>query len=195
MKQSTKRFVSIIISLIFVVGAIVVYFDFVEPAYEGAQNVKAEVLSNDNFLGGQRVAIKKVQDIISSYEGRLEVQQAVSMALPTTEDASNAVIQLDGLVQSNGLALQSAVVSSAGVGAARSAATSSALSRPLGTLSFRLSLAGAYENFKSFLSELESNIRIFDVTSLIIQAPQAAAKGSVQIYNYDLIISSYYQVQ
>ena len=64
------------------------------------------------------------------------------------------------------------------------------LTRPLGKLGLQVSFGGSYDNLKSFLEKLESNVRIFDITSVSI-AP--SGKLNQDLYKVDLKVVTYYQ--
>ncbi len=211
MKQTTKRFASIVIGLVFLTAAFVIYFEFVQPAYDDAQSAKSAYVSEQQFLNAEQSTVKKVQDLISSYENQARIQDAVSSALPINEDVVGAIAQLYGLASQSSLALQSLTVSATGIqnasakkpaaaaGAAPAAASFQAsLQKPIGTVSIQLKLEGQYENLKQFISLLGTNIRVFDLKSLGIQ-PHAVAQGIgqakivQQAYNFDVGVTAYYQ--
>lgn len=200
MKQTTKRFLSLILGLVFLVGALVVFFEFVQPAYEDAQAIKSQQFSLRNFLDNEGATIKQVKDLISAYQGQGEVQQAVSLALPTTEDLAGAIAQLYGLAQNNGLIFESVSVSvslaapSARIEEGGTGGATFALQKSIGSINFQLKLVGPYAALKAFVSRLETNLRIFDLKSLVIQpASQTAKSAQVDLYNYDVGVASYYQ--
>lgn len=204
MKQITKRFVSMIVSLILLVGALILYFDFIAPAYRDSQEVKAEELSRQAFIDTQRAAVKQVQNLISAYQGQGELREAVSLALPLHEDFAGILAELDGVARASNLAPQafSAAAGSAQPlgrvststrsleGGKQEVSPGARLRRPINTLTFTVKFAGTYEDLKSFLEKLETNIRIFDVRSLNIQA---AAKATQDLLTYDITIATYYQ--
>ena len=59
-------------------------------------------------------------------------------------------------------------------------------SLPYKTLKIHMEVVGSYEAFKDFLREVESSIRITDVTSIIL-APQE------RMFNFTLSLQAYYQ--
>lgn len=182
-----------IAGLLFLVSSLVVYFQFIQPAYEDAQNIKAQQLSQQNFLDSEKAVVKQVQDLISSYEGQVQIQQAVSAALPLSPDAAGALAQLYGLAQDNSLVVQSVSVGFSG--GSGGGVSQFSLQKPVGTINFQLNVVGTYESFKTFLSMLETNIRIFDLKSLNIQPTSATGgKSAPDLYNYGLTVSAYYQV-
>lgn len=193
-----------IVSLVLLVGALILYFDFIAPAYRDSQEVKAEELSRQAFIDTQRAAVKQVQNLISAYQGQGELQEAVSLALPLHEDFAGILAELDGVARASNLSPQAFSAAAGSVqplarvststrsleGGKQEASPGARLRRPISTLTFTVKFAGTYEDFKSFLEKLETNIRIFDVRSLNVQA---AAKATQDLLTYDIAIITYYQ--
>lgn len=200
MKQTTKRFISMIVSLFLIIGAIILYFDFIQPAYDDAQKIKSEDLGERLFLDGEKSAIEQVQRLISTYQGQGGAQQAVSLSLPATEDLAGALAQLNGLADESGLSAQSFSVSvlslqkpveSGGLGQKNLGAE---LNKPLGAINFQIKASGSYQALKNFISMIETNMRIFDVKSFNIQPIFGTQGKAVQdLYAYDLAVATYYQ--
>lgn len=189
-----------ILGLLLLAAALLVYFEFILPAYDSMQSVKAERLGLESFLGGQKPVINRIKELISAYQGQDRLQQAVSLALPTEQDSAGALAQLYGLAQSSGLNFLSATISVTAVediartrGLATLAGTS--VQKPVGTVTIQMRLGGAYEGLKSFLGRLETNIRIFDIKSLTVQPVSAAQKSAEYSFTYDLEVATYYQSQ
>lgn len=213
MKQTSKRFYSMIAGLVFLAAALIVYFEFIQPAYDEAQSAKSSYAAEQTFISAQQTTIKQVEDLISSYEGQSRVQDAVSSALPTEEDVAGAVAQLYGLATQSALSLQSlsvvvnvAPISQQAQLALPSAAAAGPLSfqsleKPVGTIAIQMKLSGQYENLKQFVSLLGTNIRIFDVKTLSVEpviSPQGTGPGKVPAqttYNFSLSVTTYYQGQ
>lgn len=189
-----------ILGLVFLVAALVVYFDFIEPVYGETEQIKAQQLGLENFLGKEKEAISKIQNLINAYQGQGEVRQAVSLAFPGDEDAVGALAQLYGLAQSSGLNLQFVSVSAAGrvqkSASEEGIGAGTSFIKPTGTSVFQIKLFGSYEDLKVFLSRLETNMRIFDLKSLVVE-PNLTSTGKLSqtSYNYDLSVATYYQSQ
>ncbi len=188
----------------FVIASFVIYFEFIQSAYGDAQGVKAQLLSEQSFLNSEKETIGKVRQLIASYQSQGQVQQAVSAALPTTQDLAGALAQLTGLAQQSALAPQSYSVVVEGLqnlaqtASANGALAPVSLEKPLGTATFQVKLTGGYENLKNFISLLETNIRIFDLRSLSVQpgtvtGPQG--KPLPDMYSFDMSIKTYFQIQ
>ncbi|MDO8536844.1 MAG: hypothetical protein Q7R94_01200 [bacterium] len=207
MRQTTKRFTSMIIGLIFLVVALVVYFEFIQPAYEDAQAIKAKIFSQQEFLDSKKETINQVQKLISSYQGQAQIEAAISAALPIGEDLAGAIAHLTGISENSSLVLQSISASVAAPPASNKpkggeqANFQASLQKPIGSVNFHLKLTGSYENLKTFISFLETNIRIFDLKSLGVQAAsqsqpaQGKALAQQDFFNYEIGVTAYYQTK
>lgn len=184
-----------IASLLFIAGAFLMLFNFIQPAYEGVQKLKSEVRAREGFVANQQDAVKKVQGLISKYNNQTELWEVFSLTLPFEKDVAGALTQLAGLVQNTTLGASGFAVSgdsaSSGMGNAKSTQGGTVdLSRPLGNMQFQFSFTGSYDNLKNFLEKLEHNIRVFDVSSLSIFP---AGKPNQDFYRVDVRAATYYQ--
>ena len=187
-----------LLSLVLIMAALMMYFQFIGPAYDDSQKVKSEQLGHSVLLRGEQAAIKKVQDLISAYQTQSEVQGALSLALPTEEDVAGALAQVHGIAKNTGLQLQSASVSGQGqqVDPLRATATGMqrfSLQRPIGATSIVLQLSGPYEGFKEFLGLLENSLRIFDVDNIIVNPGSDSGGRPSGLYSFNLSVRTYYQ--
>ena len=205
MKQTTKRFLSMILGVVFFVGSIVIYFQLIQPAYGETLKLKSTKASLQSFLDKEKQAIDTVKQLISDYNTKNEkIQQTVSLVLPTDPDVSGAVTQLYGLSQNNNLQFKDVKISVPGLSSASSQAKgldpsnlALALQRPIGTLSLSTVLVGSYDDFKEFLSQLQSNIRIFDIKTLLMSPVINIGKDkipqAIEKYTFSFSVSTYYQ--
>lgn len=195
MKPASQRLISFAIAIVLIIAALVVFFDLVQPAYQSAQELKAEKISKQNFLDNQKATLSQVQDTIAAYQGSGNPQALASLALPAGKDESEIVHQIGVLASQYQLPIQSMTVSTPGAKSTQARSknelsSSSSLVKPVGVLNIQIRLAGSYANFKSFLESLESNIRIMDIGGVAVTP---VGKPNQDYYTYDLAVSSYYQ--
>ncbi len=185
-------------SLLLIGGALITFLNFIRPVYAEVQKLKGEVLVRERFVANEQEAVKKVQQLISAYNNKIEFRNLISLTLPLTVDVSGALTQLAGLVQNDTLGAQSFSMNEEGGssfgegGGVEPQAQGGALhlTRPLGKLALQVSFTGSYDNIKSLLEKIESNIRVFDVASFSI-AP--TGKPNQDLYKVDLKVATYYQ--
>lgn len=180
-------------SLVLVVLAIIVYFDFTQPIYQESQDIRAKMHSRQVFVDSQTSAINQVQTLIKSYQGQGQLQQLVSLALPIDPSPEAALLQLDAIAQLNRLGTDAYTVVTSGAqrSSVKTTASSTAQVGPLGTLRLQTKLTGTYSDLKNFLHNIETNIRIFDVQSISITP---ASKTAQDIFSFDVAIVAYYQI-
>jgi hypothetical protein len=204
MKQETKRLSSIIIAALIVGAALMVYFEFIIPAYTSLQLVKGQEESETTLYANEQQVVSKVKSLLTTYQNDASSSQSVAMALPVGPDVSGALAQIYGIATNANVTIQGAQISTQAVQAAAAPATTVATAaaagsiiKPTGAVSFQVTGFSSYESFKSFLQGLETNIRIFDVTAISLQpAGIVATKTQVanpDIFNYTITVVTYYQ--
>jgi Tfp pilus assembly protein PilO len=204
MKQSSKRLVSVLFAFIFVVAAFVCFFDLVQPAYTAMEALRSKQLGEANYIASETALVKQAQTAIATYESESQSVSNVELAMPSGEDIAGALTEIEGIAANNGITIGGIAVTPPAVqlpaGARATGAPPSALMKPLGNFSFKLSAAGSYESFKNFLSEVETNIRIFDVQNVSLEPSNAVSNGGKaagprDMFNYTLTLVTYYQTQ
>jgi Tfp pilus assembly protein PilO len=208
MKPETKRLSSIVIAALIVAGALVIYFEFIVPAYTNLQSLKGQQQSETTLYANENQIVSQGKSLLATYQGAASSSQAVAMALPVGQDVSGALAQLYGIaanagvtVQTTGISIQAVQVTKAPAATTGSqianAAAAGSVIKPTGTVSLRVSGSGSYEAFKTFLQGIESNIRIFDVTNLSLTPGGTAATktqaGNQDMFNYGITVVTYYQ--
>lgn len=204
MKQETKRLSSIIIAALILAGALVVYFEFIIPAYANLQLVKGQEESEATLYSNEQQIVSKVKSLLVTYQSEASSSQSVAMALPVGPDVAGALAQVYGIATNANVSVQGTQISTQAVQAVTTAATTvstaaaaGSIVKPTGTVSFQITGTASYESFKSLLQGLETNIRIFDVTAISLQ-PAAVAGTKTQaanpdMFNYTITVVTYYQ--
>jgi len=193
-----------IFALALLVGSLVVFFDMIQPAYSDLQTKKGTELSNQNFLVTEQQTVDQAKGLLTQFQTEGQAQDNLALAMPSGPNVAGALAQLYGIAQNNGITVQSVNVSPTTIQvqsqAAKAAAGTANIVKPLGTISFQISATGSYGSLKIFLSQIETNIRIFDLTTLNIQpianAP-VTAKGvpiSSDLFTYGITVVTYYQL-
>jgi Tfp pilus assembly protein PilO len=206
MKQSAKRLTSVFFAFIFLLAAIVLFFDLVQPEYASEKSLQGKVIGEQSYLTSQTAFVKQVQTTLNNYQNSASSSASVALALPSGEDVAGALAQIQGIAANTGIAITNISASqpqlqvpTAPQGGSSASSTSSV--KPIGSFTFTISATGSYEGFKNFIQELESNIRIFDVQTLSLQAvnpPSASGAktaASRDMFNYSLTVATYYQPQ
>ncbi len=186
MKPSTYRLISILGSIGLLIGAVVVYSNFILPAYSDIQILKDKQLADENLLSDQKDAINAVNKLLGQYQSLSDIQNSIAMVLPSREEAPSVVQQIQGIAGINnmtitGLSLQYPPIK---------AVPKDSLVKPVNVVRVTVKFTGDYKNLKAYLNGLETNIRLMDVNSLSIDGGGTTGKTAL---NYSLILDVYYQ--
>jgi hypothetical protein len=204
MKQETKRLSSIIIAALILAAALMVYFEFIIPAYTNLQLVKGQEESEATLYSNEQQVVSKVKSLLVTYQSDASSSQSVALALPVGPDVSGALAQIYGIATNANVTVEGTQISTQAVQAVAAPATTvttaaaaGSIVKPTGTVSFQVTGSTSYESFKSFLQELETNIRVFDVTAISLQPASIAATktqaANADMFNYTITVVTYYQ--
>lgn len=187
---------SLLVSLAFLIATFIFYFDVIVPAYGDMQTLRGRAASEQGLLSQEASTTKQVQELVASYSNESQTAGSVALTLPSGEDISGALTQIYGIAATNNIGIPTMSISLSPVVASSTAVVNASVPsivKPLGSISFVITANGSYEDFKNFLAEIETNIRIFDVKNVSIQAPLQNSTSSQDNFNYNVTIVAYYQ--
>lgn len=168
------------------IGAVVVYSNFVVPIYSDIQILKDKRLANENLLSDQKDAINAVNKLLGQYQSLTDIQNSIAMVLPSREDVPSVVQQIQGIAGLNSMAITGLSLQYPPI----KAVPKDSLVKPVSIVRITVKFTGDYRNLKAYLEGLETNIRLMDVNSLSIDGGGIAGKT---VLNYSLILDAYYQ--
>jgi septal ring-binding cell division protein DamX len=198
MKQSTKRLTSSIVALALLLASFVILLSFIQPAYKNLSELRGEIASREDFANSQAQIVDQVQKLIEEYQNGSDNEAALSLAFPRGAHASEVVGQLNGILAVNNLTAQSFQVAveepppkqATPANPVPSANTGELTVTPLRKITTDIKLVGTYENLKNFIQNVQTNIRIMDMTKLEI-AP--ALRADQDLYTVTAKIVAYFQ--
>lgn len=173
-----------------VFAGLVIYFNYTTQEYTNADVIRSDVFANQQLLTSQQDAVAQVKKLIADYSGTTQLRDLVSLALPLELDQSGVFNQVQRMAVLNKLTLQSFTVAAPVVQNLGTAASSTAIIRPIGNMTSQFRVIGTYEDFKNFLGNLETNIRVFDVKNISVDP---LAKPNMDFYGFDVTDVAYYQ--
>lgn len=188
MKTTTKRSLSLLGSILFLIAALVIYANFIRSAYIEALALRGTLNAKTNLLTNQKTIIAQVQGLIAQYQGTSKLQDTISLALPNGEEVAPIFQQINAIAKGNGLSIQTFNLN---LLALKPAPVKLSFVRNLGTIQVTLKLFGPYQNIKNFLKGLETNVRVMDLVDLRIE--NAGSGKNESLHNYTVVFDTYYQ--
>lgn len=194
MKQSTRRLISTILALTFVFTAFLIFLNFIKPVYDEIRGLRVEILNKEKEIKSKKIIINQIQSLIKEYQNQTQLQESLLLSLPKNLNVAEALIQISGLSDLNNINLLSFSISNPIINVSNDEDSFKFL-KPVGRFEINLRGVGTYSNIQKFLSQLESNIRLFSIKNINISSVKTQDKKESNDLFFDIIVVSYYQVE
>ncbi len=173
--------------LVVVAIAIIVsgFLVFIQPSLRAVRVQGQSSLETSQRYVGQLQdyldEITRVKDGLVSFNQSQRTRLAA--IVPRQQDIAGLFVQMQALAQRHGMVLPSVNISAT---SAATAADGTPSSSGLGELSLSFSVSGQdYDRFKRFVSDLQQNLRLFDITVINFSSAQEGP--------YSLTLKTYYR--
>jgi len=163
--------------LLLIAASVGVFIIFINPQFSTIATLRTSLATYHKELTTAQTLQASREELIATYNSIQKVDlDNLKILLPDSVDNIRLIIQLDSLAQKNGLSTVRNVTYDADKSATAqpSSSTTSRVvveddttdSLPYGAFKISFETTGQYKNFLSFLSDIEANLRLVDVTSV-----------------------------
>lgn len=174
-----------IITLLFLLVAISVFWFWTRPLLAEIDVLKAEKDSFDQALARSRELQELRDDILSKFNSVSQGDlNRLSKMLPAEPESTKLLVQFSDMAQVSG----GVILNFLDVQEPQSSVAPTS-KEPVGyqTVSIRANLSGKYEDFLSFLAELQKSLRLIDVDQVDFFA------GDTNFYEFNINAQAYYK--
>lgn len=185
-------------AIILIIASIGVFYYIVSPTYAEIQTLRVKKAGYDEALNHSQEA-QGLRDTLETKFNNIPVSnlQRLEAFLPNSIDNIRLIIEIDKVAGRYNMSLSNAKVSLVKGSSAEPAAEGiyqSAVDYGTGKLDF--SVKGTYENYLAFLRDLESSLRLINVTSISLSAGDVQKSiAEVDIYSYQTSLDTYWLKQ
>lgn len=173
---------------------------FVIPSYEKVTALKQEVAQKNSSLDQSKVLEAEREKLSKKYnEISEENRRRLEKLLPDNVDNIRLIIEINDVVASAyGMSLKDIRYDSSKKegtpGQVQTTSTAIAPdNNPYGTWNLEFTTEGSYDNFLNFLSALERNLRMVDVSSISFSSEVEKNKNNPgDVYKYSFKIKTYW---
>ncbi len=193
MKETAKRNISLILVIVFFGAAMIVFFTLSWPNLTKVFDLNFILNESKKEYEIQSQSLQLAKSIIEQYRNLNNVNQAISLTMPKTDEIYNIIVQLNKIAESSGMSIEG--VSLKEVINNELETSNQNLIKPYQTISINISLKGSYESFKTWLESVETNIRLMDVKSVSLGgASLSPDKQTNNFFNFNVNLDIYYQL-
>ncbi len=186
-----------ILPLILIASSIAVFFGYVDPNYKGSSTqssadystagvvfLKEELAKYDDILNSSTKIIAQRDVLVAKKNTISEVDKAkLERLLPSNIDNIRLIIEISKIAEGRNLVAKSISV---GDMTKTTSDTIGQTNTPYGTLSLKFTVNSSYNNFLNLLQDLESNLRLLDITDISFNATESG------FYDFNVSLNTYW---
>jgi Tfp pilus assembly protein PilO len=199
--------------IILVVIAVSGFFVFIQPTYKEITDLNTQIVSYNQALDNSRSFAEERDKLVNKNNSiSLEDKSRLQKFLPDNVDNIRLILEIGNIASPYGMVLEdvkydtltqsSTTSSTSGTPATPSTSAKTTQSnQDYGTWNLEFSTQGTYNNFLNFVKDLESNLRIVDISSIQFSSNTGTGPTGVgvgvtpnnsNIYKYSFKIKTYW---
>ena len=187
-----------LISTLLLLTSAAIFFGYINPTYRGVTG-KTDYKERSVFELKEEwkkydAAITKTREIETKRTGLLERYNAIALEdrerleklLPDHIDSVRLIIDINNIASQYGMTLKNITLSESGNNGGSAGENSIGPSENQSEgVGLKFGILGSYENFRTFLADLEQSLRLVDVKTITFTASESAN------YDYTVTIQTY----
>jgi Tfp pilus assembly protein PilO len=179
--------------LIIIGSSIAVFVTLINPRYKEIQNMRLDVANYESRLvTAQKLKLSR-EELIAKYNSISKSDlDNLKILLPESVDNIRLIIQLDSLATKNGLSSLRNVQYDSTKADQSKADTSTGPQKSYGEFTLAFDTSGQYKNFLSFISDLEQNLRLVDVSVVTFGQSTGTDRGLADSLKYTVTLKTYW---
>jgi Tfp pilus assembly protein PilO len=173
------------VPLILLIASVGLFFGFIDPTYESIKTLQDEEAKYDEALTKSKELQALRDQLLAKYNSFTESDlERLEKLLPDNVDNVRLILDLDSIASAYGIKIKNMQVQREG--ATTQAGTVGPSQKPYESVVLSFRFSASYDNLSRFLNDLESSLRIVDVTKLTFTQP------SGDLYDFSVSIRTYW---
>jgi hypothetical protein len=188
--------------------SIAIFFVFTSPIYNGITELRAQSASYNEALGNSK-ALENERDKLTAKYNAIDPNNLLKLQklLPDNIDNIRLILEIEQIAAPYGMVLkdvrynattQQTTGTTSVAGAIQGGGGTVTTNKDYGVWDLEFSTVGTYSNFLNFTRDIESNLRIVDISSIQFSSDSVTKVGlsqsssSADAYKYDFKIKTYW---
>lgn len=179
--------------LLLLAASIALFVLDVVPRYHRLETARAENASIQSNLDTAKKLADSRESLITTYRSiSKDDLDNLKVLLPDSVNNIRLIIQIDALAKKNGLSVLRSIDYQT---TQDKKDTVDSMRTPYGEFVISFQTSGQYKNFLTFLSDLEQNLRLVDVTAVAFDVPDVNATAAAVGPAYKVTLKTYWLKQ
>lgn len=192
------RFILPIILIGIAVGG---FFMFTEPIYQDISLLRADAQAYDEALGNSKALENERDKLTSKYNSiNTDDLDKIQKLLPDNIDNIRLILEIGKIAAPYGMVLKDVKYNAADSSTASpgvpppviQSGSNAPVLQDFRVLNMEFSVTGSYSNFINFTKDLESNLRIIDISSVTFTTDSDPKTNTAGAYKYGFKIKTYW---
>ena len=186
--------------------AITFFFTVTNPMYNDISAIKVQVASYDDALNTSKT-LENERDALTAKYNAIDPNDLTKLQtlLPDNVNNIRLILEIEQIAAPYGMNLTNiqydtgddSTTGTTNATTVQGGGASAPSNQNYGTFDLAFSTSGTYDNFKNFTKDMESNLRIVDISSVAFSSDNAPSgvvvkPGSPEVYTYNFKIKTYW---
>jgi len=195
-----------IMPIILIGIAITFFFTVTNPMYNDISAIKVQVASYDDALNTSKT-LENERDALTAKYNAIDPNDLTKLQtlLPDNVNNIRLILEIEQIAAPYGMNLTNiqydtgddSTTGTTNATTVQGGGASAPSNQNYGTFDLAFSTSGTYDNFKNFTKDMESNLRIVDISSVAFSSDSAPSgvvvkPGSPEVYTYNFKIKTYW---
>jgi len=181
-----------LVSIILILGAIGIFFGYVNPTYSGPVKALQDEVDNLNTALETAVKFREEQARLVAERERIPESdlERVKKLLPDNVDNVQLILDVDGIALESGVRISDIGIEENSGGNDGATATGQGVliqeEKAYDSLTLSFTAAATYDQFKTFLRNIEQSLRTLDIVEI------SFSESETGVYNFDMRVRVYW---
>ncbi|MGC8651128.1 MAG: type 4a pilus biogenesis protein PilO [Minisyncoccia bacterium] len=191
MTETTKQNMSILAITILIAASVYIFINFIKPEIQTRKELVAQILEEQDKIKILNDYQNKFNILTQNYQNLGNKIDMINQAIPTDSQTAQVLATLDAISKKTNLSLTSLNFS-----------TQTGSNNSYDTLDIKTDFSTDYNTFKNWLSEIEKELRLFDINHITIKSviipittpARRTARTNQSVLQFSLDLLTYYQL-
>lgn len=193
-----------ILSVILVGVGVAIFFTFTDPTYKKISELKDKTASYDDALDNS-IMLEKERDKLTAKYNAIDPENLIKIKkfLPDSIDNIRLILEIEKIALPYGMVLKDvkynptekdSAPTSSGTEIVQGGQVAPSAPTDYGSWDLEFSTSGTYNNFINFTKDLESNLRMVDISSVqfLSSSDTKSSPSAPDVYRFNFKIKTYW---
>jgi Tfp pilus assembly protein PilO len=191
MTETTKQNMSILAITILIAASVYIFINFIKPEMQKKNDLAAQILEEKDKIQILNDYQNKFNILTQNYQNLGNKIDMINQAIPTDSQTAQVLATFDAISKKTNLSLNSL-----------NFITQTGSNNSYNTLDIKTDFSANYDTFKTWLNEIEKELRLFDINHVTIKSVNSpittstrrTTRTSQPALQFSLDLLTYYQL-